>query len=65
LPPEALRIEASEHLRQKADKAKSSNILMELNLDGEHFLYINRTWSDVIGYVQSSPLIWLFYLTYL
>jgi serine/threonine-protein kinase RIM15 len=53
LPPEALRMEASEHLRQKADKAKSSNILMELNLDGEHFLYINRTWLDVIGYVKS------------
>jgi serine/threonine-protein kinase RIM15 len=43
------RMEASEHLRQKAEKAKSSNILMELNLDGEHFLYINRTWVDVIG----------------
>ena len=48
---ETLRMEASEHLRQKAEKAKSSNILMELNLDGEHFLYINRTWVDVIGYV--------------
>jgi serine/threonine-protein kinase RIM15 len=46
---EAVRMEASEHLRQKADKAKSSNILMELNLDGEHFLYINRTWMDVLG----------------
>jgi serine/threonine-protein kinase RIM15 len=55
LPPEALRMEASEHLRQKADKAKSSNILMELNLDGEHFLYINRTWSDVIGWVKVVP----------
>lgn len=41
--------QASDHLRQQADKAKSSNILMELNLDGEHFLYINRTWFDVIG----------------
>lgn len=48
---ESSRMEASEHLRQKADKAKSSNILMELNLDGEHFLYINRTWVDVIGCV--------------
>ncbi|KAG9056277.1 hypothetical protein FS842_011166 [Serendipita sp. 407] len=48
-PAELVRVEDSEHLRQKADKAKSSNILMELNLDGEHFLYINRTWSDVIG----------------
>ena len=38
-------------LRLKADKAKTSNILMELNLDGEHFLYINRTWFDVIGSV--------------
>lgn len=46
---ETSRMEASEYLRQKADKAKSSNILMELNLDGEHFLYINRTWADVIG----------------
>ncbi|KAG8810783.1 hypothetical protein FRC17_002783, partial [Serendipita sp. 399] len=46
---ELVRVEASEHLRQKADKAKSSNILMELNLDGEHFLYINRTWTEVIG----------------
>jgi serine/threonine-protein kinase RIM15 len=46
---ESTRMEASEHLRQKAEKAKSSNILMELNLDGEHFLYINRTWVDVIG----------------
>ncbi|CAG7848303.1 Serine/threonine-protein kinase cek1 [Serendipita indica DSM 11827] len=46
---ESMRVEASEHLRQKADKAKTSNILMELNLDGEHFLYINRNWFDVIG----------------
>jgi serine/threonine-protein kinase RIM15 len=49
LQMESNRVQASEHLRQKAEEAKSSNILMELNLDGEHFLYINRTWYDVIG----------------
>lgn len=49
LQMESNRVQASEHLRQKAEQAKSSNILMELNLDGEHFLYINRTWYDVIG----------------
>lgn len=48
-PPEQTVFEPAEHLRLKADKAKSLNILMELNLDGEHFLYINRTWADVIG----------------
>lgn len=46
---ESNRMQASENLRQKAEQAKTSNILMELNLDGEHFLYINRTWYDVIG----------------
>ena len=46
---ESKRAQDAEDLRLKADKAKTSNILMELNLDGEHFLYINRTWFDVIG----------------
>ena len=46
---ESRRAQDAEDLRLKADKAKTSNILMELNLDGEHFLYINRTWFDVIG----------------
>ena len=57
---ESMRVEAGEHLRQKADKAKTSNILMELNLDGEHFLYINRNWYDVIGYVAYSR--WVLFL---
>jgi serine/threonine-protein kinase RIM15 len=48
---ETKRAQDAEDLRLKADKAKTSNILMELNLDGEHFLYINRTWFDVIGSV--------------
>jgi len=48
---ETKRAQDVEDLRLKADKAKTSNILMELNLDGEHFLYINRTWFDVIGSV--------------
>ena len=48
---ESKRAQDAEDLRLKADKARTSNILMELNLDGEHFLYINRTWFDVIGSV--------------
>jgi len=48
---ETRRAQDAEDLRLMADKAKTSNILMELNLDGEHFLYINRTWFDVIGSV--------------
>ena len=48
---ETKRAQDAEDLRLMADKAKTSNILMELNLDGEHFLYINRTWFDVIGSV--------------
>jgi serine/threonine-protein kinase RIM15 len=48
---ESKRAQDAEDLRLKADKAKTSNILMELNLDGEHFLYINRTWFDIIGLV--------------
>ena len=46
---ESMRAQDAEDLRVMADKAKTSNILVELNLDGEHFLYINRTWFDIIG----------------
>ncbi|KAF7793640.1 hypothetical protein EIP86_004755 [Pleurotus ostreatoroseus] len=46
---ESARVLATERLRLQAETAQNQNIVMELSLDGDHFLWINYAWRNVIG----------------
>ena len=48
---ESARVLATERLRLQAETAQSQNIVMELSLDGDHFIWINYAWRGVVGYV--------------
>ena len=48
---ESARVLATERLRLQAETAQSQNIVMELSLDGDHFIWINYAWHGVVGYV--------------
>lgn len=48
---ESARVLATERLRLQAETAQNQNIVMELSLDGDHFLWVNHAWRVVIGYV--------------
>lgn len=48
---ESARVLATERLRLQAETAQNQNIVMELSLDGDHFLWVNYAWRNVIGYV--------------
>jgi serine/threonine-protein kinase RIM15 len=48
---ESARVLATERLRLQAETAQKHNIVMELSLDGEHFLWVNHAWRVVVGYV--------------
>ena len=50
-PNESARVLATERLRLQAETAQSQNIVMELSLDGDHFIWINYAWHSVIGWV--------------
>lgn len=50
-PNESARVLATERLRLQAETAQSQNIVMELSLDGDHFIWINYAWRGVVGYV--------------
>ena len=50
---ESARVLATERLRLQAETAQNQNIVLELSLDGEHFLWVNYAWSVVVGYVMS------------
>jgi len=48
-PIESHRVLATERLRLQVETAQSQNIVMELSLDGEHFLWVNHAWRGVVG----------------
>lgn len=50
---ESARVLATERLRLQAEKAQNRNIVMELNLDGDHLNWVNYAWTVVVGYVSS------------
>lgn len=52
---ESARVLATERLRLQAETAQNQNIVMELGLDGDHFLWVNYAWRFVVGYV----LVWV------
>lgn len=51
---ESARVLATERLRLQAETAQNQNIVMELSLDGDHFIWINYAWRFVVGYVRIS-----------
>lgn len=53
---ESARVLATERLRLQAETAQNQNIVMELGLDGDHFLWINYAWRNVIGCVRVTTL---------
>ncbi|KAL4242070.1 non-specific serine/threonine protein kinase [Abortiporus biennis] len=46
---ESARVLATERLRLQAETAQNQNIVMELGLDGDHFVWINYAWRNIIG----------------
>lgn len=48
---ESARVLATERLRLQAETAQNRNIVLELNLDGDHLLWVNYAWFVVVGYV--------------
>jgi serine/threonine-protein kinase RIM15 len=46
---ESARVLATERLRLQADTAQSRNIVVELALDGEQFIWANYAWDNVVG----------------
>lgn len=55
LPPkhlevtESARVLATERLRLQAETAQNQNIVAELSLDGDHFIWVNHAWRVVVG----------------
>ncbi|KAI0347180.1 hypothetical protein BDW22DRAFT_502819 [Trametopsis cervina] len=46
---ESARVLATERLRLQAETAQNQNIVIELGLDGDHFIWVNYAWRFVIG----------------
>jgi serine/threonine-protein kinase RIM15 len=46
---ESARVLATERLRLQAETAQNQNIIMELSLDGDHFIWVNHAWRVVVG----------------
>lgn len=46
---ESARVLATERLRLQAETAQNQNIVMELSLDGDHFIWVNYAWKVVVG----------------
>ncbi|KAG9317456.1 hypothetical protein JVU11DRAFT_1656 [Chiua virens] len=46
---ESARVLATERLRLQAETAQNQNIIMELSLDGDHFIWVNYAWRVVVG----------------
>ena len=46
---DSARVLATERLRLQAETAQSQNIVMELSLDGDHFIWVNHAWRGVVG----------------
>jgi serine/threonine-protein kinase RIM15 len=49
---ESARVLATERLRLQAETAQNQNIVMELSLDGDHFIWVNHAWRVVVGYAS-------------
>lgn len=47
---ESARVLATERLRLQAETAQNQNIVIELSLDGDRFIWVNHAWSIVVGY---------------
>ncbi len=50
---ESARVLATERLRLQAETAQNQNIVLELSLDGDHFVWVNYAWRNVIGCVRN------------
>ncbi|KAF8974183.1 hypothetical protein BDZ97DRAFT_2069160 [Flammula alnicola] len=48
---ESARVLATERLRLQAETAQNQNIVVELSLDGDHFIWVNHAWRVVVGQV--------------
>lgn len=46
---ESARVLAAERLRLQAEQAQNQNIVIEISLDGDHFVWINYAWAVVVG----------------
>ncbi|KAJ7178986.1 hypothetical protein C8R46DRAFT_1072093 [Mycena filopes] len=46
---ESARVLATERLRLQAETAQNQNIVIELSLDGDHFIWINYAWRFVVS----------------
>lgn len=46
---ESARVLATERLRLQAETAQNQNIVMELSLDGDHFIWVNHAWRVTVG----------------
>lgn len=46
---ESARVLATERLRLQAETAQNQNIIIELSLDGDHFIWVNYAWRVVVG----------------
>ena len=46
---ESARVLATERLRLQAETAQNQNIVLELSLDGDHFIWVNHAWRVVVG----------------
>lgn len=46
---ESARVLATERLRLQAETAQNQNIVLELSLDGDHFIWVNYAWTVVVG----------------
>ena len=57
---ESARVLATERLRLQAETAQKRNIVMELNLDGDHVMSLNYAWEVVVGYVMKQPILIVF-----
>ena len=55
---ELARVLATERLRLQAETAKKRNIVMKLNLDGDHVMSLNH--AEVVGYVLKKPILIVF-----
>lgn len=51
---EASRVQATEALRENADFARYTSIVLELALDGDQVISVNQGWETVVGYVLFS-----------
>ncbi|KAF8759872.1 PAS domain [Rhizoctonia solani] len=51
-------VQETETLRIRAEEAQIMTIVLELALDGEELLWTNRSWSEIIGYVQPRRRDW-------